>query len=110
MAVHLDQVLTDKGVECYLGLGFCDSENDLDGPAPAYVLEIFEMQGVDGTIWIDRYKIRIHKATLFSWDELAPKIVEKLRCYLDPEGSAVEIGKPIRRYLGEAEEGARKGG
>lgn len=92
LIVHLDQKLTNKAIEIHMGDDHLEEASE--DPAPAWLKEIYELDGIQGDSFIQRYELHVTKATVFSWDAITPKIMEILRRYLDPEGQAIEITPP----------------
>ncbi|HUC31106.1 MAG TPA: hypothetical protein VMR99_00245 [Candidatus Paceibacterota bacterium] len=94
LCVHVDQQLTDKNMEMYYGREHMDTASA--DPAPIWLKEMYDIDGIVGMSFIQRYELHIEKAKVFSWDDLAPQIVEILRRYLSPEGEATETAEPKR--------------
>jgi hypothetical protein len=94
LLIHVDKKLTDKSNEMYFGADHLDTASE--GPAPAWLKEVYDLDGISGTSFIHRYELHVSKGVVFSWDDLAPQIVEILRRYLDPEGEATESAEPKR--------------
>ena len=93
LIIHIDYQLTDRVIE--LGTRGEGGDFNDNSPTPAWLEEIFELRGIEGSAFISRYSLSIGKGLVFSWDELIPNIIEIMRKYLDPEGSVVEVSKPI---------------
>jgi hypothetical protein len=71
-----------------------DRDDEIHSPAPAYIKEIYALDGITDHISLKRYELGVSKGKLFSWDELVPKIVAIMQSYLEPEGTAEMVGQP----------------
>jgi hypothetical protein len=95
MTVHVAKQLTEKAIEMWMDGTDLDRNDEIHSPAPAYVKEIYALDGVTDHISLKRYKLGVSKGKLFSWDDLAPKIVAIMQSYLEPEGTAEMVGQAI---------------
>jgi hypothetical protein len=95
MTVHVAMQLTEKMIEMWMDGTDLDRNDEIHNPAPAYIKEIYALDGVTDHISLRRYQLGVAKGKLFSWDDLAPKIVAIMYSYLEPEGTAEMVGQPI---------------
>jgi len=95
MTVHVAKQLTEKMIEMWMDGTNLDRDDEIHSPAPAYVKEIYALDGVTGHVSLGRYQLGVSKGKLFSWNELAPKIIAIMQSYLEPEGIIEMVGQPI---------------
>jgi hypothetical protein len=94
MTVHVAKQLTEKAIEIWMDGTDLDRDDEIHSPAPAYIKEIYALDGITDHISLKRYELGVSKGKLFSWDELVPKIVAIMQSYLEPEGTAEMVGQP----------------
>lgn len=96
MTVHVATQLTEKMIEMWHDGTDLDRNDEIDSPAPAYIKEIYALDGVTDHISLKRYQLGVCKGKLFSWDDLAPQIVAIMQAYLEPEGTTEMLEPAIR--------------
>jgi len=95
MTVHVPIQLTDHAPEHWNISGYdMEQDNEYRSPAPAYLKEIYALDGMTHSISLDRYGLHVWKGALFSWKDLAPQIVKIMQGYLEPGGNIEMIIPP----------------
>lgn len=96
MTVHVQVQLTEHAPEYWNLTGYdMDEDDEYRNPAPAYLKEIYALEGITHSISLDRYGLHVWKGALFSWDDLAPRIIQIVQGYLEP-GGKIEMVTPPR--------------
>jgi hypothetical protein len=95
MTIHVRKRLTNKMIECWDDVESMDKEDKYHRPAPAYVKEIAQIDGVNGDISLHPYELSVIKGHLFSWEDLSPQIVEAMKKHFEAEGTVEMVDSPI---------------
>ncbi|MDQ5949088.1 MAG: Nfu protein [Patescibacteria group bacterium] len=61
---------------------------------------VSELDGMEGEILFDRYTIQLSKASMFSWDEVLPHILNALQTFIAKDNTLEESG-PAKRLTEE---------
>lgn len=70
--------------------GYLSREEDAPEPIKKLVASLLKIRGVKD-VSIKAYELTVHKADLFTWDKIQPRVMEVLKKHFSPKQAMIAI-------------------
>ncbi len=99
LIIHTEKELTKNQIEMWETA----NTNHLNAEKPDFIRKIQALDGIVPKTFVNRYQIDVTKGATFSWDDLAPKVIQILQKQFDPTGEVemLQDRQPTKEKLGE---------